>query len=369
MTLQLYPTHDNGGTVVTDYLLYRNQGDGDSTTVTMITADSYSYATNGFLVSITDLSLESMTAGLFYQFSFKAVNKVDESDLSHILTVSVADYPEAPTGLSRVKSSESTISLAWDETSDTQLPAGLITGYHLWMDNGLHGNFELVYNGEGVPTVLQYMATDLVTGRPYRFYVTAWNHVGESPTSDLALIYACAEPSGLAAPIKIDISKTSVTIQWTEPTNNGGCPITSYSLLRDGGPADETFTEVHAAAVNGNPTLSEFTITDLPADIVGSDLRIRMHATNLASLTTTSEEVLVVIVADKPSAPTNGPMSVYSVTAPDRIAIEYSEPDTGGSPITNFEVQMDDGIGGGFETIAGGDMTLYQRTSATVRNH
>ena len=65
VTLQLYPTHDNGGTIVTEYTLYRNQGDGDSTNLTEISSASYSYASNGFLAAIT-LSTESMTSGLFY---------------------------------------------------------------------------------------------------------------------------------------------------------------------------------------------------------------------------------------------------------------------------------------------------------------
>ena len=51
------------------------------------------------------------------------------------------------------------------------------------MDNGLHGDFSLVYDGEGVPTVRSFEATNLVTGHPYRFYVVSINHVGESPIS------------------------------------------------------------------------------------------------------------------------------------------------------------------------------------------
>ena len=66
VSLQLYPTHDNGGSIVTDYVLYRNQGDGDSTTLTQIVADNYDYLTNGFLATITLANEDTMTSGNFY---------------------------------------------------------------------------------------------------------------------------------------------------------------------------------------------------------------------------------------------------------------------------------------------------------------
>ena len=72
-----------------------------------------------------------------------------------------------------------------------------------------------MYNGEGVPTVRSFEATGLVTGRLYRFYVVTFNHVGQSPASDLVSIFVCEEPTGLSAPEKLAVSKDSVTIMWS----------------------------------------------------------------------------------------------------------------------------------------------------------
>ena len=77
----------------------------------------------------------------------------------------------------------------------------------------------------------------------------------------------------------------------------------SYGILRDGGPSDETFKEVHAAQVNKHPSLSEFTITDLPADIVGKEIKIKIEVVNLGGLSRQSEKVLIVVISDKPSPP------------------------------------------------------------------
>lgn len=335
VSLRVYPTHDNGGTVVTNYRLYRNQGDGDSSTLTEIT--TYSYSSNGFLATIT-LADEAMTAGLFYQFSYLAVNKVGDSELSSVLTVPIGDVPAQPTGLARTSSAKTSIGVVWDQSFDTQTPAGKITGYRLYMDNGLHGDYDLVYDGEGVLTVVTYEAMDLDTGHPYRFYTLALNHVGESAPSEVTQIFACDKPSGLSAPTKVSVSKTSVTVKWTQPSDDGGCPIASYGILRDGGPSDDTFVEVHASEVNDHPSLDEFTVTDLPADIVGEQIKIKMQTFNIGGYSSQSEEVLVVTISDKPSAPTNGPVSVTDITTIDRIRVVYEEPDNGGSPITNFEI-------------------------------
>ena len=65
-----------------------------------------------------------MLAGRFYQFSYTAVNDVDESEASSILTVPVADYPQMPQNLQRAASTKVSIDVAWDESADTQLSAG-----------------------------------------------------------------------------------------------------------------------------------------------------------------------------------------------------------------------------------------------------
>ena len=250
-------------------------GDGDSSNLVEIKSNSYSYLTNGFLATIS-LADETMTAGRFYQFSYTAINSIDTSEASHIVTVPAADYPEAPANLVRVASTRNSISVVWDEVADTQLPAGLTTGYSLYIDNGLHGDFILIYDGEGVPTVRHFEAKGLVTGRHYRFYVISTNHVGHSAASSIVSIYACENPSDLSAPEKISISKTSVTVSWKQPGNDGGCPITGYALFRDGGPLVDSFTEVHASNVNNKRALNIFTITDLPVGIVGKELRIKV---------------------------------------------------------------------------------------------
>ena len=112
-----------------------------------------------------------MTAGRFYSFTYKATNGHGDSPLANILTVPVADIPLAPAAPSLVLHSQNYITVEWAETSDQQGAAGKISGYYLYMDNGFHENFQVVWNGEGTPDVRSHTSVGLTAGRPYQFKV------------------------------------------------------------------------------------------------------------------------------------------------------------------------------------------------------
>lgn len=51
----------------------------------------------------------------------------------------------------------------------------MVTGYQLYMDDGYNGEFSIIYDGSEYPNTLSYIAQNLTTGLPYRFYVVAVN--------------------------------------------------------------------------------------------------------------------------------------------------------------------------------------------------
>lgn len=88
----------------------------------------------------------------------------------------------------------------------------------------------------------------------------------------------------------------------------------------------------------------------------GATLRFKMMAFNEGGFSVTSTQSLRVVLASVPTQPAHGAVSDASVTSATAIKVLYDAPASdGGTPITNYEVQMDDGIGGGFHTVAGGD--------------
>ena len=64
---------------------------------------------------------------------------------------------------------------------------------------------------------------------------------------------------------------------------------------------------MHEAEVENCPLVFSHRITDLPTDIVGKDLKIKMSATNVADLTYVSNKVFIVRVSDLPGQPAQGP--------------------------------------------------------------
>ena len=49
----------------------------------------------------------------------------------------------------------------------------------------------------------------------------------------------------MAAPTYVASTQTSITIQWTNPAFDGGCPIYDFSVLRDADGTGTTWTEVN----------------------------------------------------------------------------------------------------------------------------
>ena len=98
------------------------------------------------------------------------------------MTFPVADAPAKPSAPLWKASDKTSVTVSWTKQADTQVPAGAITGHYLYMDNGNTGDFALVFSGAGNPEVVEYKVTgsSIVTGRRYRFYLSAENHVGLS---------------------------------------------------------------------------------------------------------------------------------------------------------------------------------------------
>jgi hypothetical protein len=129
------------------------------------------------------------------------------------------------------------------------------------MDNGMNGDFSIILSSIGYPDMRSFTQTGLSTGLGYRFYIVSVNYAGSSITSIYATFYTCLAPSGFNAPTVIAVITTTVDLEWSDPTSDGGCPLTGFSIYRDDG-AGGSYTEVHAASLNGNPSLSNFQVTN-----------------------------------------------------------------------------------------------------------
>ena len=315
---------------------------------------------------IVDVAAESLTVGLFYSFKYTAINSVGPSDYSLVLTVPLADVPAQPTSLVLTPLSKTSITASWSASTSTGSPAGDIIGYVLYRDNGLAGDYTMIYNGTTIATVRSIVSSSLTSGYYYQFYYSAVNYVGLSPSSSIVGLYSWVEPSTMAAPIAGTITQTSVDITWVAPSDNGGWPITGYEVYVTNLDMS-AYSEVHASTVENKPNLRSLTITELPSGVVGQYMRIQIHALNSAGLSSLSD-ILQVVVAGIPSTPTSAPTEDSTTTSKSTIGVTYLQPSDQGSSILSYDVQIDDGIGGTFTTFAGGQTNYLNLYAVATTN-
>jgi hypothetical protein len=103
----------------------------------------------------------------------------------------------------------------------------LITGYKLYADDGLGGEFELIQSTVGFTSQIgEYLHTGLVPARNYRIKVVAFNfNPTPSLESETSSFHACDLPSNWERPQKLSTTESSISIIWNEPKYNGGCSI------------------------------------------------------------------------------------------------------------------------------------------------
>lgn len=97
--------------------------------------------------------------------------------------------------------------------------------------------------------------TSVVVGRTYRYKVVAVNAVGESIPSVVVSFLVAGLPSQPSPPSLLSQSRSSISVQWMAPTDNGGSDITSFTLYRNdglGGPVVPVFKGAALSYVSAN---------------------------------------------------------------------------------------------------------------------
>lgn len=353
--LGFVPPSDDGGADISEYRLYMDA-------VSAVWNPSLIHSGSALFFEV-DATANSLVAGTTYRFYLQAVNAFGPSGSSEETRAALGSHPNKPNAPYKIESQSSltSITVGWDESAEVY--GTPISGYRLYGDGGSGGNFAVVYDGSTKPNVRQYTVAGLSTGLSYRFAVSAVNVNGESPQSDSVQISACIIPANFEAPRKISSTKTTVSIGWSEPSSNG-CPIQSYSVLRDDGSGGAIEIEVDPSSVRDKPSLREYTIGSLsPA---GSTFRFKLKATNAAGSILSPH--LSVILASVPDTPSAGPSSDSTVTNDSQIKVDVDpllSANNGGSTILSYSIEMDNGKGGDFVSL-GGETKHSLVTSATI---
>jgi hypothetical protein len=109
----------------------------------------------------------------------------------------------------------------------------LITGYQVYIDDGLDGAFTVGYDGRSNPSQMSAVISGLAPRTTYRLHVVAINKAGIGQSSDDVSCYTVTVPGQPGTPELVTSTATSITVRWTPAYDDGGAPIADYELEMD----------------------------------------------------------------------------------------------------------------------------------------
>ncbi len=317
-----------GGSPITDYLVEYSDDAGDTWNV--FDDDISTTPTS----TVTDLS-----NGQSYDFRVSTITSVGTSISSDVVDATPVTTPDAPTNLSAT-AGNTEVSLTW--TTPVITGGSDITDY--LVEHSTDGSTWTTFDDD-ISTETSATVTDLSNGQSYSFRVSAINEVGTGTSSLVVDATPATTPEAPTNLVTVH-GNTQVTLSWTAPVITGGSPITDYLVEFNDGSGWETFAD-------GTSPLTTATVTDLTN---GQSYSFRVSAINEVG-TGTSSLVVDATPATTPDAPTN-----LSATAGNtEVSLSWTAPSDGGSTITDYLVEFNDGSG--WETFADGTSPL---TTATV---
>lgn len=212
-------------------------------------------------------TMRSLTNGTSYTFTVHATNAmgngIESAASNAVIPAVVPTAPGAPTIVTATGGiAQATVTF----TAPVSDGGSAITGYTVTSlpAGGLDSN--------AGTTGLSHTITGLTNGTSYTFTVTATNSVGTSVAS--AASNAVIPVAALTAPGAPTIGtatggNTQATVTFTPPANNGGSPITGYTVTSS--PGGKTATGAASPlTVTGLTNLTSYTFTVTATNAVGT---------------------------------------------------------------------------------------------------
>ena len=306
--------------------------------------------------TVTQANEASMVTGTKYQFYFTAENTLGEGPASDVVMNALGSLPNAPSAptLNRASCTPTSLYIEWSALATQDIN---VDGFGLYMSEATtNSDFKLIFDGYAKHKTLFFNATNLKTGSSYSFYLVEKNFNGYGDTSSQSTWTVWIPPSGVGKLIFNGATSSSITLSWSKPTNNVGCPITGFRLLRSNGDGT-TPTIQELVIVQDNPELTSWTTTGLTK--IGSEYMFYLIVYN--EVGSASSNVFSFVLAAVPDTPTNIVFQDYTSTGVNKIILSFVSLTTaqnGGSSILGYQIWRDNGHGGDFFALYENDSVL-----------
>ena len=275
-------------------------------------ANNGGYAITGYTVTSSGgqtvtgtsspLTVTGLTNGTSYTFTVKATNTIGDSSSSTVSSSIIPGAaPSAPsiTGLTRGNGQISVVFTA--PANNGGLP---ITSYRVTSSGGQTAT------GSSSPITI----TGLTSSISYTFTVTATNDAGTSAASAPSSSIYPATPPDAPSITSVTRGNSQIVVAFTAPANNGGSPITGYTVTSSGG---QTVTGIS----------SPLTVTGLTN---GTSYTFTVVATNAIGSSSASAASSAVIPATTPATPT----AVVATRGNGQATVSFTPGSTGGLSVS-----------------------------------
>lgn len=267
---------------------------------------------------VTTSNFTGLSYGVSYTFEVAALNSQGTGAYSSPSSV-VTPYtlPGLPTSVSAsTVAGQTSATVSWVEPSNNGGRA--ITGYTLV-------SIPPTTTQNTVDSSTTWKFTGLNSGQQYTFTVAAKNLAGTGGSSDPSNTVVVANTPGVCTigEASISVSSTTATITWTEPLDNGGSSITSYSVV-------SIPTTVTQFAPGTNTSIAFWGLS------YGVSYTFSVAAVNAMGIGYYSDQTTPITPYTVPATPIIG---VASVTAGNTSAtINWVTPSDNGRPLLGYTI-------------------------------
>ena len=275
--------------------------------------------------STASTTLSGLSGGVEYAYVVATLSSAGEGDRSTALSASTS--PPAPTDLSSVSQTTSSISLSWSAPVVTSGAA--VPGYTVYIDDGASGAIDSVVSCGGVDALSTTCeATGLTGGTEYNFEVLATSAARESDRS--AALTQSTSPAAVGAITFSDVKMESMVLTWSAPS--GGAP-TGYIVYRDDG---DGATPSIVAYDGTGATATTATISDLTGGTAYSYIVESLSGSGVGDVSAVATQ------STSPATPLDLSSTLQTSTS---ISLSWSASvvQSGGEAVTGYKVYNGDG--------------------------
>lgn len=214
------PPIDDGGSPISGYIVYLDQGENLSTPTVVQLANLRKYTHTG------------LDNGMTYSYQVAAMNKYGIGPRSDIVRAIPVTIPSMCMNLT-ISEGDGKLSLFWEAPADDG--GSPLIGYNLY--RGLSSNDTALID-EGL-VITSFIDTNLINGVTYYYAVAAVNTIGEGSKG---MINGTpkglpSEPTGLRA----NAGDSFIHLFWEPPVSDGGSQIMGYKLYKGDSFDNRTF--------------------------------------------------------------------------------------------------------------------------------